>query len=587
MGKLLMTNRKEWNDELRECYSKNGFSSNGTIDEGVFLTTYNKLNVKTYNLHMINDDFIACAGTLIYKEKIGEKALADLYTDWCEKDLKYVRKNAVGNFVVAVKRNNEIKIFVDETGTYPFYYYNDDNNNYLLTNTYYHIEKCVKEEIKVNSFIENIIGYCNLNNETPFKNIFRLRGDECVCLNVPASKMWIEKCELNEYKLETDDLDEIVDILAATLTKYAKQLKIINKVPALFATGGVDSRLILGVYLSSGIKPRLANWQGSPVIMNTKADDAKLVGEIARILGLEYYEYDVQTDFAQDVNNMKLEDFDKYGEYSLEYGNNKKWQEIFENSGMELLDFGVMAEMFKSLEMLDKANQKEFTLDKFVDLYIGRTGFFNQSQRMKNYEQYREHIYSEFLEMAVSDNMDIQHLSNEDCLKLYNYYYGMHANTTKINFANMFGYGLLFGTQKELCDYINQIPYYIKQKKKLSLLLTKKLYLQLLEIPYYSHCRYMKYDAKENKLEAIKSDSYKTNLEELLKPTKFGKVLIVLKRKIIGKKNKRILEFCCNSIQNSSTYKKLGVEIDEQTFGYFPIYALWVCRLKMADLLLK
>ena len=103
MGKLVITGNYEWKKNLTEELSESGFRLSGE-DENV--VSFHKLNVNNYNFYKDGNDYIACAGTFIYKEELGEKALLQFLEEArkTEKDqLLQLRNNAIGMYVIAVR----------------------------------------------------------------------------------------------------------------------------------------------------------------------------------------------------------------------------------------------------------------------------------------------------------------------------------------------------------------------------------------------------------------------------------------------------------------------------------------------------
>ena len=98
-------------------------------------------------------------------------------------------------------------------------------------------------------------------------------------------------------------------------------------------TGGMDSRLTLAGDLAVDFAPILANWQGSPIYMNTKYDDYVVCEKIARENNLEFVSVDVSGDEPHAIDSSMLE---LLGEYATIYGNNLNWHEIFKTQFFQL-----------------------------------------------------------------------------------------------------------------------------------------------------------------------------------------------------------------------------------------------------------
>lgn len=569
MGKILLTNNFEWHSKLDECFQKHGFKRNGNYSEGIMLTTYEKKNVATYNFYKEGNDFIACSGTLIYENSIGEEAIKKIFYELKLNKINEVRKKMLGTFVIIYKMENQLRVFLDEAGTYAFYYSYQENGKYILTNTFYHIQKCLRNDFNKYAFMEQILEFCIINNETPFKEIYRIMGNECIVIDIIHGTFSIEVIEANHYILQEDGYENIVNKLENTIKGYAKRKKGINEKLYIFATGGVDSRIALAANLSEGIPTVVCNWQGCPKDMNTKVEDYDIVKEISEKLGLESICYNVAHDNLSAIKNIEEDMFDCYGDYCRIYGSNKKWFEIFEKNGIKSTDFGYFGEILKSWDALD--NLAEFiSIEEYAQLYMRRNGYDLKDA------SYQKYILNKLKKIAIENNLDVTRLSKEDCMRLY-YIYRIHADTVIDNFANMFSFSFSLFAQKEIAEYVHQVPYSYKEKFKLNLELTRRLYSKLVELNYFTHCRFVQLDKSSMVLEEGWKYKFTKFVRFVLLGNKIGEKLITKARKV----NQPWTVEYVKQIKKTGIMENLDIEIKEDTFGYLPIYVLILfhCRI--------
>ncbi len=586
MGRLLLTNVEQWNLELRNCYEKYGCQESGYIQEDFFLTTYRKTNFKTYNLVQRGKNFIASTGTLIYKDKVGKEALEELFFDMDITDIKDIRKELMGSYVVVYKKDDLMKVFVDETNTYAFYY-SIDADKFILTNTFYHIARCLKQQISKCEMIEYALESCVLDEKTPFNNINRIQAEDCIVLDLKNKKYAVEKVELNEYKLVNTEPQKIIDELCAVIRKYAKRQRNLTDNPVLFTTGGVDSRLMLATYLDAGFEPSIASWKGSPIIMNTKIQDTEITKKIAETMDLNYQEYDVSQNFLEDYKKLDKKEFDDVGEYAVLYAHNKKWMHMIRNNvNIEFADFGYFGEILKGWDLLDEKYKNPMKLADYTDMYIGRSRYIGQDVHMKCFKEYRESIKQKLNQIVNKEHMDSNNLSKDDCMKLY-YHYRLHADTQRCGYVNQFCYSFIVYAQKEIADLINQIPYQLKQREKLNLELVYRMKPELLELPYFSHCRYFKYDAKNNILKEKTINKLKGYLVRRLKASKLGGRLALLKRSKGNAESLMVKKLCASEIRKTKSFQSLEMELDEKMLSYLPKYFRFLYVVRMSDFVLE
>lgn len=586
MGKFYMTDNKEWNNEFALSLSTAGFVESGLVDDAYFLHTYKKLLVDNQNFYnnKENNDFIACNGTLVYNSLTGIEALKQLLLDFGEKSITDIRKNLMGNYAIICRVNNITRIIVDETGTYALYYY--IGTCFLISNTYYHVQKYAKQSLNEYAYLEQVLSPGIFNNETPFHNIYRLAGDECIYIGEQGIE--IKKLELNEYKLGSMSFENTTEIISDALIKYAKQRSAISSSPILFLTGGVDSRLMLSVYSAIGSLPFLGNWQGCSFDMNTYAEDEYIAKQIAKKCNLELLRYDITHDICEDIRNLDFDNFEKYGEYAVIYGNNQKWFEIFENGGFRHWELGHLGEEFRNLELLDTEYHRNFTLKdycykiRFVE--HDKYNFF--AHKEFTVDGMQEYIYQKIRQYAVAADMDICNLSKSDVHKVYNISM-LHSDTIKGNFYNMLGFYTNLYSQKEVFDYSIQVPYEYKINKKLILNMIQKLAPSLNEIPYFTRCHYMNFDQKIYQLVEIPTISYRAStikhkVKNTMEKTRIGELLLSLYRQNKPanhiKANREIIKTYIEEISKYKVMDMLGITLNDRAFNYFPNYGSMLCH---------
>ena len=574
MSRIIITNSNEYFYELNNMNENCGLRLSGSISDTICFTNYKKINVDNENFVEMLDGFIGVAGTLVYKGHFGSGSLEMMYEDYVARGIEYVRAHAFGTYVVAIQHGQELDLFIDESGNYAIYYYKKDGV-YLITNLLYHIKKVTGDSIDSVTLIEELNEYCILDNRTYLSSTNRLMGNELISINSEINEIIITNVNMNEYTLGECSFEENVDVLAETIKKYAAVEKLISDNKVIFMTGGMDSRLTLAGDLAIDYVPVLANWQGSPIYMNTKYDDHVVCEKIAKEKNLEYISIDVSGDEPHAIDESMLQ---LLGEYATIYGNNLKWHKIFRSINNYFYDFGYFGETLKEWMPLNLSYHEKYTLDDYADLYLGRQKHIYTNVSKEMVQEYREVILEKLRKICKDHKIDCNNLSKEDCMLLY-YYYRTHADTKMVNFANVYGYSINLYAQKELIDYINQTPYKFKESGRLNLALTKKLCETLLEIPYFSHCHYMNYISEK----MILDDPTVTSISSRIKMA-LPKSLKMLIKKMLGRN--------CNQndnleVVNRFNLREINVEwlpgVNENTYssvGEYKAYYDYYIMLK-------
>lgn len=577
MARIVLSNNTEWYQTIKDDYVNNNLKSDSLETCTFNMCCFKKVHVNNSNFYYEEDDFIACNGTLLYKCSFGEEALKLLLNDLRTQSIKDVRKSLVGTFAVIYKINNIICAFIDESGSYALHYFSD-NDNYIVSNRYYNIQKCCNQPINKLAMKEIMCERCILDNQSVFENIYRLMGNEQLIINLDSNTFEVCKVELNKYNYEFSSFDDAVSQLSEKMAHYANLQNLISSKKIIFMTGGLDSRIILAADMNAGIRPALGNWQGSPILMNSKQEDLQITNNIAEGLNLKSLEFDISTEFEPISNEL----FDQIGEDALLYGGNRKWHSIFFEHKYDIYDFGFFGETIKGWDPLDAMYRTPFTLKEYVSFYLSRNthNFVNDDSDI----EYREYIFSKHLKICEEANIDINNLSREDCMFLY-YVYRTHADTKRVNLVNYYGYSFNLLAQKDLIDLINQIPYEYKQNAKVNLATTKKLYPDLLKYNYYSHCAFMSLNESEMQLVSNKNTSHISMVKKVISSMMSEK----LKKKLIKfVRNKStqdvVLEYVKKS--NSTNQNRVPFSIDENTFTYtadYNIYWGFVCMMRILN----
>lgn len=282
MGKLLLTSSPGWDDELRSAFSEAGFSESAHADfGGSMLTTYKKLRVSSCNYCSEGEDYAACAGTLIYKERFGREALSELLHDARSCSVKELRRNLLGSYVIAVKTGNNIRVFVDETHIYKAYFYAGEKD-YIITTTYYHIAKVTHQPLNEEAFIGYMSRHCTMSNQTPFQNVFKICAREYLSIDIEHKTFEIIPCELNDYNCEFTDKQEALECLFDRIkTISAIRSKFVHSY-TVFLTGGLDSRLEYAIHRYNNDEVHPAYWmsQREVDITNGTPQDWAVVSQI-------------------------------------------------------------------------------------------------------------------------------------------------------------------------------------------------------------------------------------------------------------------------------------------------------------------
>jgi len=201
------------------------------------------------------DNFISNLGVFIYKNNFNKNALNlfmnDLTSGMKLKDL-LLSQNTRGQFILILYYQKKLQIITDRLGYFPLYYFNK-GSKYSFSNTMLTLAKNNKvtlNHIGIAQYLSenyrHITYACcdqNIFNEINYLKagtIYSLLEDE-----VKEEKYFDIKNEINIGKFKS--MDQIVSSVESILTENLTFLKNISGKIHCDITGGIDTRIILGI----------------------------------------------------------------------------------------------------------------------------------------------------------------------------------------------------------------------------------------------------------------------------------------------------------------------------------------------------
>ena len=192
-----------------------------------------------------------------------------------------------GNFVIIHLHDKGFKIYSDRFGIKKFFY-RHNGEEFILTDDLKEITKRVKPNVSKENIAVYALTYHFTGGTTAFENVWH---------NTPGQIIAFEddKLHLGTYWQPSELLGlrksniPIAEISAALSKAVDNGLNLIGKEKiSLSLTGGADTRNLLAIFLSKGIKPHLYTY-GNP-----KSGDCVKASVIAKGLGLEHCIHDIQ-----------------------------------------------------------------------------------------------------------------------------------------------------------------------------------------------------------------------------------------------------------------------------------------------------
>jgi hypothetical protein len=556
MGRLLITSDFSIKDRLNNIFKKNGFKPNGDAND---MIVYDKLNTSVCNFVKTKTGYISCAGTVVYKSQIGEKALVEIYDDIDKIGINNVRYNIIGSYVIALKKNDKEIVFVDQLNTYNYYYY-FDGAKYICLNTMYHIAKMVGTSLcRKNYLVYAATLFCS-GGKTPFEGIYQLMGNQMIVIE--DGEFRIENLEVVKKEYSINSREEAIKYLTEALDKILVQRRKLFNKSKLFLTGGVDSRLEYAMHLWANEQVAASYWLGDDMITNGREEDAELCRQLAKDFGSEYELHDVTGKIKEGIDDITSDKCDKYGEYVMLYGNNAKWFSIFEklDNKVDFINLGYMGEALRDISDLDEHFHEGYTIkdlacDMFCRFGIEQEVFVREKNEIINLIE--KEIVEDF-NQNENNALDLNKASKIFTIRR------LFTDSKMTNFANLFTYSFQIFATPAIWDIIMCIPYNIMKNSAIAISLIDYYKRDLLEKPFFSHHHVERYDKKDAKLKASLKHVLRMKIQPIVVNTWFfDKVMLNIVAKYLypfTKKNDEIFNVCNKVIEDTDILVKNDIE---------------------------
>ena len=526
MSNFCLTSKDCLVDKYKSIKEKAGYTVSGSVNsEQVNFLSFHKQAFKNENFLSLGNDFVGAVGTLIYKEST-ENMLHKLYEDWCG-DVKEIRKNSIGSYCVIIKKGCLITVFGEENYMYNIYYY-IKGGSFVLSNSFFDIQTISGTELEIDNFnfLEMVFSTYVLGNETIFKDVKRLCGDEYIQINLESNKTEIKRLRVDWSFDKTCSYNDRIDQLTDNLIKKTKIICDAYGTPALSMTGGLDSRLCLAPVLANGIKPDLYYGVGNSILTDTKDMDMKINRMYADKFGLSLEIMDWSTSLPIDKDWQKY--FDRYSESFVQYNASSCIFEALEKVPNHYMTFGYFGELYRNLPWIENSTKDYFTIDEYIDEYFMQQVSYEQLVRTANvsYEDFREHIKRKMLSLCDRYGLNPERIKNDEYRYLYLEYLRVGCSIM-LNLVNKIRYISYPIAEDDVYKYCS-----LSKQEHLGAKFMLDVYARVckpvLEIPFFTHCEMRCYNQEKGVLDPPASESF----SKITKHTKFISRVLPLSLKL-------------------------------------------------------
>ena len=348
MSRLLIASEKKIVELFRKHNKDVGFEEFAFSQEGgAFLSTFKKMKIDNVNYYEEKEYFVAISGTLIYKGGIGTNSLKELLDDYrLNNDVNTLRSLIIGNYLCVIGTPDRIIVFCDPNNIYYGYYYQGERG-WCISNSLYEMASAIGNGITMDEdvLLEEMYCRCIIGNDTVFKEIKRLLGDEAVVIYADG-RFVVEKLRITGMEaVKEGTIEQWVMSFCSEIENVCKTIgHCFSQDVSIAMTGGVDSRTSLAGFVGAGLKPKLYYGKGNSLLAETKPQDEKICEEIADKLHLELEKMDWSMPDIIDKDWDELER--KYGFLSRVYSGSKALLSSFESQTSQFITYGYFGESY-------------------------------------------------------------------------------------------------------------------------------------------------------------------------------------------------------------------------------------------------
>lgn len=498
MARLILTNNE---NKYQKAINRNidaGFSDYAQYNNGeIFVSTHKKRIVKTDNyMEFPGSDFVAVVGTCIYNNNLGMEALREIYNDFCG-DIEAIRYKALGNYLVAIKKNGMVTVFLDKYQTLKTYYYNI-KSEWFITNSLADIGFVLDDKsINEFAFMQETMHIGALGIQSMFEHAYQLYGHQFIEINTESYEFTVHNIPYHrEHRnFHGRDIESIVDEYADMVKKrFTIVANIFGDNIRIHQTGGLDNRTVFAGFMNVGCKPKIMYGVGNSVITNTKHEDLLANELYAKIFNLDFYQLDWKYDYLNGFNDWESL-FSRYGFYYAIYGGNKPFFEEYEGkipNYPRFMECGYFGENLRLREWVVTQNKNVLSIDEFIDGYQLGAAYGNytaNSDFYPNAYRFRNHLKGLFIEYSRLYGMEIEDGISIDQFDEFRHLQSRFADSIMVNLLNDFAPSIAMFSVYDLHEFPFDVPAEYRKNARFQLMLINRLYPDVMEVPVFTHCR--------------------------------------------------------------------------------------------------
>jgi hypothetical protein len=486
----LTSSEKADNGARFACQQANLRSSGHISDPNCRGQAYFKRAVTTPNLVRCGEnDWICCAGTLVYNGQLGERALQDCYADFVTSGAPFIQSKAIGHYAIAIRRGDDLTIFTDPQGALTLHYANTGSFWFVSNSLQLCAGALSRSKLDSTKLLVAILQSSLPGEDTYYQNVRRLFGTQIIRIALRSGTLRVERmgCAAPTISWRLPTIEDAVRQYVSEVRAVFQEFKAIAPI-ALLGTGGLDSRTILAALLDQQIRPQLMYGIGNSHLTDYWLGDIEVAKALAKGSNLPFKQLDwsgTQPHSEQTLRTL----FQTYGfKYEI-YGAPEAFLRGY-NGGITpypKMFLGGYSPAFTNSKPWE-LKQASFSLDDLVANSMAfQGGTIEESRCIIDKAAYRT-TYAEEIRKGLHW-ADVDFPDHGASLQSYvraKLFFYIRAESRYLNFVNEFGHYVAPFLMKRLYDPLLNVPLEFRANDEFQIRLIHAFAPALSEVPLFT-----------------------------------------------------------------------------------------------------
>ncbi|MCQ8185495.1 hypothetical protein [Parvularcula maris] len=333
MARFYVTNSAPVRRRLEEGWKEAGLRS-APMEGDLYAASAKKRSIEHVNAASEGPDrwLIATGSYGSFEDGWGGEALPQLLRRFDPSAPLKSRSDLFGHYGVAVRQGGSAFVFCDPIASYEIYVAASVSGDFLVATS---LSDCMKAPWAGSTIGERqalvaaFHGERGLGWRSTAEGVLSLRGHQYAALT-RSERGWrldLRRAERTEPRRARGRFGDAVEAYAQTTRSMLQVAKRAGR-PAVNATGGLDSRLVLAAAKEAGMAGHLLYGKGNSALTNTRRQDRVAAQDLARYLGSELTVMDWSGHHVPHERRRRLLR-QRYG-FKLPYGGTERIIEAFE-----------------------------------------------------------------------------------------------------------------------------------------------------------------------------------------------------------------------------------------------------------------